>query len=298
MGKKKYTGRAFWGFLLFALLCTFLSKSIYNYSIPEVTAALPTEGRLDVKVEGTAYIDYADVHTVYSESDGRIQRILAKAGDTVKKGWTVMVLADTAGRTVKIKAGWTGVITKIGVKEGMYVSFRQNTELCEIAEQSGRWQAALWTDDEERGLLDEESVPILQINGMHAPVTGRIQSIAAGAGPDGSGWQVGIEFEARDVNLAGRQAAVTVTCRQETYDTLVPAAALQKDASGYYVLILQENDSVLGSGYAAARRSVELLDSDGVYCAVRGLPQDEAVITAGADEIADGSGVYVQEPVS
>ena len=75
------------------------------------------------------------------------------------------------------------------------------------------------------------------------------------------------------------------------YDALIPASALRTDAAGYYVLVLHKEDSVLGKGYVAHRISVDLLDSDKTYCAVRGLPTDETVIVSATSEIADGSKV-------
>jgi hypothetical protein len=60
------------------------------------------------------------------------------------------------------------------------------------------------------------------------------------------------------------------------------------------VLVLQQSDSVLGNGYEAKRMSVDLLDSDETYCAVRGLPTDESVIIASTGDITDGSDVYYE----
>ena len=40
------------------------------------------------------------------------------------------------------------------------------------------------------------------------------------------------------------------------------------------------------------RVSVDLLNSDETYCAVRGLPTNEFVIIASTSEITDGSKVY------
>ena len=69
---------------------------------------------------------------------------------------------------------------------------------------------------------------------------------------------------------------------------------MRKDSVGYYVLALKKEDSVLGNSYVAHRVSVDLLNSDETYCAVRGLPTDEAVIIASTCEITDGSKVYYE----
>ena len=78
------------------------------------------------------------------------------------------------------------------------------------------------------------------------------------------------------------------------YDALIPVAALRTDATGYYVLVVHKEDSVLGKGYFANRISVDLLGSDQIYCAVRGLPTDEIVIVSATGEIADRSKVYYE----
>ena len=101
-------------------------------------------------------------------------------------------------------------------------------------------------------------------------------------------------FRLSGAPLAGERVKITIREEGELYDTLIPAAALCKDATGYYVLVMRENDSVLGEGYKAHRMSVDLLDSDEACCAVRGLPADELVIIASIGEIADGSNVFYE----
>lgn len=88
-----------------------------------------------------------------------------------------------------------------------------------------------------------------------------------------------------------KQGKITTSKDSPQYDALIPAEALRKDSVGYYVLVLHEDDSVLGDGYVAHRMSVDLLDSDETYCAVRGLPTDEIVIVSATSEITDGSKV-------
>ena len=97
-----------------------------------------------------------------------------------------------------------------------------------------------------------------------------------------------------DASLAGERVKIAIREDGELYDTLIPATALCKDATGYYVLVVQENNSVLGEGYKAHRMSVDLLGSDEAYCVVRGLPTDELVIIASTSEIADGSNVFYE----
>ena len=162
----------------------------------------------------------------------------------------------------------------------------------EAAEKSGEWTAALFITDEQLEYVDLGSTAEVEIKGVKERLAGEIQSVVPFADQSRTGYLVQILFRFKDMEIAGRQAEITIRKDSPQYDALIPAAALRKDAVGYYVLVLHEDDSVLGEGYAAYRMSVDLLDSDETFCAVRGLPADEKVIVAAASEITDGSKVY------
>lgn len=274
-------------------VCTFFSKSLYNYRIPTVTVAFPRQGSLDLSVEGDTEIGYSSVNAVYCEVDGRVKRILVEAGEEVSMGQTVMQFeAYGTGEIIDITAPEEGIITGIGVNEGMYVSSMQNTVLYRYAEKSFEWTAYLLIDDEQKEFITIDSVPVFRIEGIRYPVEGTIRSITAYADQHMSGWQIQMSLEAEDGNLVGRQAKVIIDNELQMYDTLIPVSALRRDSEGYFCLVLRQNESVLGKGYVAHRMSVELLDSDREYCAVRGLPSDEQVIITATDVIRDGSNVY------
>lgn len=280
-------------FVAVVIVCTFFSKSLYNYRIPTVTVDFPKQGCLDLSVKGDTEIGYFNVNVVYCDVDGRVKRILIDAGEEVSTGQTIMEFeAPGTGEVIDVTAKKTGIVTKIGVEEGMYVSSMQNTVLYQIAEKSSEWTAYLLISDEQRELVTFDSVPVFQIEGVSGSVTGTINAITAYADYQMSGWQIQMLFKSEDENLAGKQAKVTINNESQMYDTLVPTSALRKDAESYYVLVLRENQSVLGRGYVAHRISVELLDSDQEYCAVRGLSSDEQVIITATDVIGDGSNVY------
>ena len=289
---KRFTKAAV-AFVVVVAVCTFFSKSFYNYRIPTVTVTSPKQGNLSLSVKGNTEIGYSSVSAVYCDVDGRVKCILVEAGEEVSAGQTVMQFeAPGTGEVVDMTAKWEGIITRIGVDEGMYVSSMQNTVLYQIAEKSSEWTAYLLISDEQRELVDFDSVPVFQIEGVSGPITGTIDAVTAYADYQMSGWQIRMLLESEDGNLAGRHAEVTINNELQPYDVLIPASALRKDVEGYYVLVLREDQSVLGRGYVAHRMSVELLDSDQEYCAVRGLPTDEQVILTATDVIGDGSSVY------
>lgn len=124
-------------------------------------------------------------------------------------------------------------------------------------------------------------------------VEGEIQSITTYTGQDQKGYMVTVAVKDVDA-FAGERVRIVMEQESTLYDTLIPVAALCRGPSGYYVLVLQEDDSVLGMGYPACRMSVDLLESDETYCAVRGIPSDEYVIISATDEIWDGRSVFYE----
>lgn len=293
--KKKRFKKIFVVLAVVLLALTFLSKSFYNYRLPVVTAALPRQGRLSFTVEGTSEFVYAYTESVYADIDGKIREILVDVGDEVKAGQTLMrVELNGTGEMYNVKADKEGIISWIGVGKGMYVSSMQNTVLYEIAEKSEEWVCCLIISEEQFGHISMESVPVLELVDRNELMEGEISSIFGYESQDLQGYKVNITVRSADAPLKGERVKITIREDSELYDTLIPAAALCKDAIGYYVLVVQENDSVLGEGYKAHRMSVDLLGSDEAFCAVRGLPIDELVIIASTSEIADGSNVFYE----
>lgn len=298
MDQKRETqkfAKVFGIFLGIVLLLTFFSKSLYNYQLPVVSASLPQQGSLSFTVEGTAEVTYSHTESIYADVDGRVKEILVQAGDEVQKGQSLIRFEMTGTGEIKdVVAKDAGIITAIGVKKGMYVSSMQNTILYVIAEKSEEWIVPVFLTEEQSKYADAESIVNVQVADVDESFTGTIQSVLSYEGQNQTGYQANVMIISDNMELAEKRAKVTIKKVSEQYDTIIPAEALRKDSNGYYVLVLREEDSVLGSGYIAYRMSVDLLDSDETYCAVRGLPTDESVIIASTSEISNGSKVYYE----
>ena len=292
--KSNFT-KVFVTFFGIVLLLTFFSKSIYNYQLPVVTISLPKQGKLNFTVEDTAEISYSHVDSIYAASDGRVKKIMVQAGDEVRKGQCLMKfeVAET-GKIKDIVAGDNGIITSVGVKKGMYVSYMQNMVLYEMAEKSKEWTVTVFVTDEQLEYVNTESIVNVQVEDLNESYKGKIQSVVSYANQSKNGYQAEITIISENTEIAGKKAKVTIEKESEQYDAIIPVAALRKDSVGYYVLIPKKEDSVLGNGYVANRVSVDLLNSDETYCAVRGLPKDESVIVASTSEITEGSKVYYE----
>lgn len=280
--------------IVILLALTFFSRSFYNYRLPVVTVTLPRQGKLAYTVEGSAEFSYSNINTIYADMDGRIKEILVKEGEEVRPGQCLMKVAlNATEETYDVNADKSGIIVSIGIEKGMYVSSMQNTVLFYIADISDEWVCSMIISDEQSEDIDMESTVELHIGDRKESIEGKIQSINGYVGQNQVGYQVNIVVHSEE-SLLGEHVNITLKKESSAYDTLIPAAALRKDATGYYVLVLRTDDSVLGNGYKAHRMSVDLLDSDESYCAVRGLPTDEQVIISSVSEIMDGSDVFYE----
>ena len=294
--ENKNFAKVFGIFMGIVLLLTFFSKSIYNYQLPVVSVSTPKQGKLSFTATGTAEVSYSHMESVYADVDGRVKEILVQAGEEVEKGQCLMRFELAGSKEIQeIVAEENGIITTIGVKKGMYVSSMQNMILYGIAEKSEEWVVVLFVTEEQLTYVDGESMVNVQVTDLNENFTGTIRSVVSYTDQNKTGYQAEIVVHSENMELAGKKAKVTIKKESEPYDAMIPAVALRKDSQGYYVLVLQEEDSVLGNGYVAHRMSVDLLNSDETYCAVRGLPADETVITASSSEITDGSKVYYEE---
>lgn len=85
------------GAALFAslLILIFVSKTIYNYNLPVVTATTPLNGKLNKVETAKGIVEWADTVEIYSETEGYIEEILVQAGDRVTKGQALARLSLT-----------------------------------------------------------------------------------------------------------------------------------------------------------------------------------------------------------
>ena len=294
--KNKNFAKVFSGFAGIVLLLTFFSKSIYNYQLPVVSVAVPKQGNLSFTVESPGEVFYSNMESVYADVDGRVKEILVQSGDGVEEGQCLMKFeVARAGELYKIVAEKDGIITSVGVNKGMHVSSMQNTILYGIAKKSEEWTVTVFVTEEQLAYVDEESVANVQVTDLNKNFNGNVRSVVSYADQNKTGYQAEIMITSDNPEIAGKKAKVTIKKESGQYDTIISVAALRKDSLGYYVLVLKEEDSILGNGYAAYRMSVELLNSDEEYCAVKGLPADETVITASTSVISGGSRVYYEE---
>ena len=87
----------------------------------------------------------------------------------------------------------------------------------------------------------------------------------------------------------GSFVGVKVSAPTQEYDSCIPISALNVAEKGkYYVNVLEEKQTVLGSEWVVYKRDVELLFKNEKYAAITGVNQDEEVVTKTSRMLENG----------
>lgn len=104
-------------FLIIMLLLTFFSNTIMNYSLPQVTTAVASEGSVTSKVRGSGVVEAAEDYQVMVTENMTVSSVKVSVGDEVKEGDLLFVLDDvilpTAG-AAQVLASQSGATSAAG----------------------------------------------------------------------------------------------------------------------------------------------------------------------------------------
>lgn len=94
-------------------------------------------------------------------------------------------------------------------------------------------------------------------------------------------WELLAELEENELTI-GSKVSFQAVRESKEYKSILPMAAIREDSEGKYVLILEEQDSILGKEMAAARVAVKILEKDASSAAVESVltKEDEVVISS------------------
>ncbi len=86
MSAKRKAAHGLAGFLIFMLVCTFVSRGIYAYHMPQVKVASAKSGALSHEFETSGTVEAVSEKAVTVLSGVRVQEVCVEEGETVKKG--------------------------------------------------------------------------------------------------------------------------------------------------------------------------------------------------------------------
>jgi len=101
-GKKKINIKSIGAVILVLILALlFMSKSIYTYNLPNVSAIMPINGKITKQEIITGSVEWGDTTNVYTSTGGRVDKVFVETGDWVFEGDIIAELEfnreDTSG---------------------------------------------------------------------------------------------------------------------------------------------------------------------------------------------------------
>ena len=96
---------------------------------------------------------------------------------------------------------------------------------------------------------------------------------------------------------AGARAEIEVVQKSQNYGSVIPIQALREEQNGYYVLVMEEEQGVMGKEQVARRFEVKVQDKNSTYAALEDglLTGEQEIISSSSRTISDGSRVRKKE---
>ncbi len=189
----------------------------------------------------------------------------------------------------KVTAPVRGLVTQIAVTTGDFTSEGTAIRLADTS-QGCRIIAAV--DKANEKYVSKGSEVTISVSGKKEKITGYAISNVAQHEEDKNMLQVTIDLP-EGVVEAGTLTEIEIIQKSKTYHAILPIEALHEEQSASYVLILEEEQGVMGSGFVAKRYEVEVLDKNSSQAALAEgtLTGDQEVINSSSRLIGDGSRV-------
>ena len=165
----------------------------------------------------------------------------------------------------KITAPSDGLITKVNVTTGETTT--EDTAI-RISDQSAGYKFTATLDKASAKYLSKDDKVTLDL-GNGTTVEGlTVQSIDVSA-EDKNSYELTVSIPAK-VKKLGSIATLKVEKASKKYDTCVPLGALHSDGDKYYVYVINEKDTILGTETAVDKVQVDMLDKNNEQAAIEG----------------------------
>ena len=185
--------------------------------------------------------------------------------DLEEKQLAVDELQKVMDANGKITAPSDGLITKVNVTTGETTT--EDTAI-RISDQSAGYKFIATLDKASAKYLSKDDKVTLDL-GNGTTVEGlMVQSIDVSA-EDKNSYELTVSIPAK-VKKLGSIATLKVEKASKKYDTCVPLGALHSDGDKYYVYVINEKDTILGTETAVDKVQVDILDKNNEQAAIEG----------------------------
>ena len=226
-------------------------EEAYNEAVKQRQSTIQSANRT---LEDAKAPENVDTATALTENDDLEEKQLAV--DELQK------VMDVNG---KITAPSDGLITKANVTTGETTT--EDTAI-RISDQSAGYKFTATLDKASAKYLSKDDKVTLDL-GNGTTVEGlTVQSIDVSA-EDKNSYELTVSIPAK-VKKLGSIATLKVEKASKKYDTCVPLGALHSDGDKYYVYVINEKDTILGTETAVDKVQVDILDKNNEQAAIEG----------------------------
>ena len=226
-------------------------EEAYNEAVKQRQSTIQSANRT---LEDAKAPENVDTATALTENDDLEEKQLAV--DELQK------VMDVNG---KITAPSDGLITKVNVTTGETTT--EDTAI-RISDQSAGYKFTATLDKASAKYLSKDDKVTLDL-GNGTTVEGlTVQSIDVSA-EDKNSYELTVSIPAK-VKKLGSIATLKVEKASKKYDTCVPLGALHSDGDKFYVYVINEKDTILGTETAVDKVQVDILDKNNEQAAIEG----------------------------
>lgn len=204
----------------------------------------------------------------------------------------------------KVKSDLEGIVTSIFVENGgvtkdalLAVADKEKGYKFIAQLESDKSKSAK-QDQKVKVLIDDKTIKDLTIESV-AESTGAVQGKGQTEGIGGTGNKgmldvtVNLPVNAGKINDAGK---MILSDNSQSYSSCVPISSLRQEDNKYYVLIADEEKTVLGKELVAKKLKVKIIKKDSSFAAIEGMSsKDTKIIIDSNKKVEDGDKVRVEE---
>ncbi|MCI8484200.1 MAG: biotin/lipoyl-binding protein [Lachnospiraceae bacterium] len=193
----------------------------------------------------------------------------------------------------KITAPVQGIVTQIAITTGDFTTEGTAIRLADTS-QGNRLTAVV--DKSNEKYLSKGSPVNISVSGKKEEISDYTVTNVTENEEDPNLLDVVIDLPP-GVLEAGMMADIEVVQKSEEYSTVIPVQALHEEQSGTFILVVQEEQGVMGTELAVKRLEVNVLDKNSAYAALEEglLSGDQEIISSSSRVIEDGSRVRKKE---
>ena len=198
-------------------------------------------------------------------------------------------LQDLKHAEGKITAPVQGVVTNIAITTGEFTTEGTAMRLAD-ASQGSRLVASV--DKSNEKYVSKGCQVNISVAGIKEKITS--YTVTSVTENEGDPTLLDIVIDMPDGGLeTGTRAEIEIVQKSENYSTVIPIQALHEEQNGYYVLVMEEEQGVMGKELVAKRYEVKVQDKNSVNAALEDglLTSEQEIISSSSRSIGDGSRV-------